>query len=51
MMIRKATKYLGKILELSNKYSLARKVYNTINLVDSICRLYEIELKAFRSIE
>lgn len=46
LLIRKTTKNLAKLLELLGKYQLSRKVYETIKFVDSVCKLYELEINA-----
>lgn len=35
---------------MSGKYDLARQVYDTIKFVDSVCKMYEIELEGLKKI-
>jgi hypothetical protein len=37
--------------EMSGKYVLARQVYDTIRFVDSVCKMYEIELEGLKKIK
>jgi len=45
MMIRKLGKNLGRVLEDLKKYEIARKVYDSILYVDSVCRVYRKEIE------
>lgn len=49
MMIRKLGKNLGRVLEDLKKYEIARKVYDSILYVDSVCRVYRNEIEGIDS--
>ena len=45
ILIRKITKNLGRALESIKRFDTAKKVYNTIRYVDSVCRIFKQEIK------
>ena len=45
ILIRKITKNLGRILESIKRFGTAKKVYDTIRYVDSVCRIFKEEIK------
>ena len=46
--IRKASKNLGKLLELLGQYKLSREAYKSIRFVDSVCKLYRSEINILK---
>jgi hypothetical protein len=41
MLIRNITKEIGKILQLSLRYKVSRKVYKTIRFVNKVIEIYK----------
>jgi hypothetical protein len=45
MLIRKITYNLGRLLESLKRFDTAKKVYDTIKYVESVCRIFKQQLK------
>ncbi len=45
ILIRKITNNLGRLLESVKRFDTAKKVYDTIKYVDSVCRIFKQQIK------